>query len=197
MEFTVDESLESTQIAEGHVHISSLGSQDRTRPELKIVRLLTLADPGLYKYQERQFDGASFSDIDDALGFAYDLNFQNDLVTGSPTSHRNYHHYPMFKRYGIGWLISGFGHLEDASNAWLGTTEESDAPKEDYLDDLSGLNGGFTETKLVRMAYIHDGLQTLWGFYRDYTYDASGHLRKISKEIRVEIDEPIACDILE
>lgn len=78
--------------------------------------------------------------------------------------------------------------------ATIGGTSETEAAQSDTWDQTSqGSNDGLQDTRMVRQAYDDSGDETLYGYYRTYTYDSAGKLVAVSAETRVTIDTPEAC----
>ena len=50
---------------------------------------------------------------------------------------------------------------------------------------------GIVVPVMTRIVYNHDGDQTLYAFFRDWTIDYLGQLVSISAETRVEVDTPV------
>ena len=78
----------------------------------------------------------------------------------------------------------------------IGTTAETEAAQTDTIDMANPADGkdGWIDTRLVRMAYDHEGDMKLYAYYREYKYDSLGNLRKISAEAGpITIDAPDDC----
>ena len=79
----------------------------------------------------------------------------------------------------------------------VGTTEESDDanPARVGIEDTWGISGqtpkGVDLVVLTRMAYMHDGNQKLYGYYRTLRVDGYGRVIAVSSEAQIEIDAPV------
>ena len=72
----------------------------------------------------------------------------------------------------------------------VGTTDETDAAQ---ADTWAVGDGTLKVIMLTRMAYNHEGDEKLYGYYRDFKYDAYGRLTSVSGEVRVIIETPKIC----
>jgi len=101
---------------------------------------------------------------------------------------------------GIKWAIVRIGPAASkgtASNpaAMLPVAFETEAAQTDAWDLASPAAGtdGVTIRVQTRMAYNEAGDQTLYAFWRTFTFSNTGNLLSISAETRVPVDTPEAC----
>lgn len=72
--------------------------------------------------------------------------------------------------------------------------EGPEQPQGDTWDrDNQGSHDGVRMKITMRPVYYDAGLQTLFGFYRFFTFDSAGILKTVGQEYRYEIDKPGVC----
>lgn len=98
---------------------------------------------------------------------------------------------------GTKWAVVRFacGEAEtDTNPVDLGSTGETEAADTATWDrDAQGTGRGVDVIMLMRLAYDDAGDETLYGYYRTFTFDSFGKLKIISAETRVTIDVPEVC----
>lgn len=92
--------------------------------------------------------------------------------------------------------VSHAGTLADPA-VILPAAFETEAAQTDAWDRASPPEGkdGVSIRHQTRTAYVHDGDEKLYAYYRTFTYDSSGKLATISAETRVEVDAPDDCPV--
>lgn len=93
----------------------------------------------------------------------------------------------------VWWFDSSAGTSQ--TPAEVGADDETEAAATDEWDRAEPPEGkdGVTVTMQTRTAYNESGDETLYAYYRNFTYDSRGLLVSISAETRVTIDAPEEC----
>ena len=120
---------------------------------------------------------------------AFELNLKEGILTGTwvhmwadPATGGG-----VFYFFDLGMGLPGTGKT-------VGTTAETEAAQADTWDVTNqGSDEGLEMVQLTRTAYDHTSDETLYAYYRTFSYDANGHLTDVSAETRVTIDAPTAC----
>ena len=131
---------------------------------------------------------------EDSGGTLNALSEKTDVVY-DPNNEPSTEDVGLLARLGSGDLFFQSGGIvtpthPDTPDVTIGTTAETEAAQ---TDDWDIGDGSLQVTMLTRMAYDHNGDETLYAYYRDFTYDENGRLTQVSVETRVTIDTPGSC----
>ena len=147
---------------------------------------------GFYSWQQQVWDETNqkwVSGIHSSAtsGNIYELN----AVERAPAGHV----YPAWPVEQGRWVFfSGLGRFDGTQATELGDISEDETPFTDTAS-VGGDTFGFIIHNVARMSYKHNSNEILYAFYREMDFDALGNLIHVTKETRVIIDEPVACDL--